>query len=85
VQLDESRRRHWRKNLSVGGMLLVIWFIVTFVVTYFARDLSFGFFGWPFSFWVASQGALFVYVLIVAFYAAYMNKLDRKQGAAGED
>jgi putative solute:sodium symporter small subunit len=84
LQLGERQRRYWRKNLNIIGMLLTTWFIVTFVMTYFARDLSFNFFGWPFSFWVASQGALFVYVLIVAFYAWYMNKLDRDQGAAGQ-
>ena len=39
-------------------MLLAIWFVVTFVVAYFARDLTFNFFGWPFSFWVAAQGAV---------------------------
>jgi putative solute:sodium symporter small subunit len=33
-----------------------VWFVVTFVVAYFARDLNFNFFGWPFSFWVAAQG-----------------------------
>jgi len=85
MQCSESKRRYWRKNLQVISVLLAIWFIVTFGATYFARDLSFSFFGWPFSFWVASQGALFVYVLIVAFYARYMNRLDRDQGAAGED
>jgi putative solute:sodium symporter small subunit len=85
MPLVERRRRYWQKNLGITGILLATWFFVTFVVTYFARDLSFTFFGWPFSFWVASQGALLVYVLIVAFYAGYMNKLDRDRSAAGED
>jgi putative solute:sodium symporter small subunit len=77
-------RRYWRKNLNITGILLATWFIVTFIVTYFARDLSLTFFGWPFSFWVASQGALFAYVLIVAFYARYMDRLDHDHGAAEE-
>ena len=42
---------------------------MTFVIGYFARDLNFTFFGWPFSFWVAAQGALIVYVLIIWYYA----------------
>jgi len=76
MQLIERQRMHWRKNLKVTGMLLAIWFFATFVVSYFARDLSFNFFGWPFSFWVASQGALIVYLAIIGFYAAYMDRLD---------
>jgi putative solute:sodium symporter small subunit len=57
---------------------------VTFVVAYFARDLAFNFFGWPFSFWMASQGALVVYVVIIWFYARYMNNLDKEHGVAEE-
>ncbi len=49
---------------------------MTFVVSYFARDLNFNFFGWPFSFWMGAQGSLIIYVLIIGFYARYMNKLD---------
>ncbi len=85
MQLTESHRQYWRKNLRITGVLLAIWFVVTFVVAFFARDLSFNFFGWPFSFWVASQGALIIYVLIIAFYAWQMNKLDHEHGVAEEE
>ncbi|NBV01311.1 MAG: DUF4212 domain-containing protein, partial [Burkholderiaceae bacterium] len=52
MQLTESHRQYWQKNLRITAVLLAIWFIVTFVVGYNARDLSFSFFGWPFSFWM---------------------------------
>ena len=58
---------------------------MTFVLGLFARDLTFTFFGWPFSFWGAAQGALIVYVLIIWFYAAYMNRLDQEHGVAEEE
>jgi putative solute:sodium symporter small subunit len=80
--LTEKHHEYWRKNLRITAVLLTIWFLVTFVLGYFARDLSFTFFGWPFSFWVAGQGALVVYFLIIAFYAYYMNRLDREFGVA---
>ena len=51
---------------------------------FIARDLDFTFFGWPFSFWVASQGSLVVYVVIIGYYARYMNKLDEEYGFAEE-
>lgn len=80
MQLTEKHRHYWRKNLNITAILLAIWFFVTFVVGYFARDLNFNFFGWPFSFWVGAQGALVVYVAIIGFYAWYMNKLDIEHG-----
>jgi putative solute:sodium symporter small subunit len=85
MQLSERHRRHWRKNLRITGLLLAIWFVVTFVASYFARELDFRFFGWPFSFWVAGQGALLVYFLIIAFYAYYMNRLDQEFGVAEDE
>jgi len=80
MQLSEKHRHYWRKNLNITAILLAIWFFVTYVVGYFARDLNFNFFGWPFSFWVGAQGALVVYVAIIGFYAWYMNKLDIEHG-----
>ena len=85
MQLTESQERYWQKNLRITGVLLAIWFVVTYGVGFFARDLSFTFFGWPFSFWVASQGALVVYVAIIWFYARYMNRLDIEHGVAEEE
>ena len=82
MQLTQRHHEYWRKTLNITWILLAIWFVVTFVVAYFARDLTFNFFGWPFSFWVAAQGALIVYVLIIGFYARYMNKLDQEYGVA---
>ncbi len=85
MQLSERHHQYWRANLRVTGILLAIWFFVTFVIGYFARDLTFGFFGWPFSFWVAAQGALIVYVILIGFYAWYMNRLDQQHGVAEEE
>lgn len=68
--------QHWRLNRRLTLGLLLVWFGVTFGVSFHARELDFRFFGWPFSFWVAAQGALLVYGLIIAFYAWYMNRLD---------
>ncbi len=77
----ESPERYWRINtrLIAGGLLLG--FVATFVLTFFARELTFGFLGWPFSFWVAAQGALLVYLLIVSVYAWVMNRLDERASA----
>ena len=85
MQLTELQEQYWQKNLSITAKLMGVWFVVTFVVTFFARDLSFTFFGWPFSFWMASQGSLIIYVLIIWSYARYMNQIDQEHGVAEEE
>jgi putative solute:sodium symporter small subunit len=81
----DSHRRYWRRNLRITAGLLVVWFIVTFVAAFFARELDFQFFGWPFSFWLAAQGALIVYLALVCYYAWAMNRLDHECGVAESD
>ena len=73
---------HWHRNLRITGSLLAVWFVFTFVAAYFARDLSFSFFGWPFSFWLASQGSLVIFLAIVWWYARRLDRLDREYGIA---
>jgi len=82
MQLSETHEHYWRKNLNITAILLAVWFVVTFVVSFFARDLNFTFFGWPFSFWMGAQGSLVIYVLIIWYYAQYINKLDNEHGVA---
>jgi putative solute:sodium symporter small subunit len=84
MKITENHQRYWQRNLRLTATLMCIWFVVTFVVGYFARDLNFSFFGWPFSFWVGAQGALVVYVALIWFYARTMNKLDQEHGVAEE-
>jgi putative solute:sodium symporter small subunit len=72
--------RHWRRNRQLIAVLLALWFVVTFVVAWFARDMSFNFFGWPFSFYMGAQGSLLVYLVIVGVYARAMDRLDRDCG-----
>lgn len=69
--------------MNLTGILLVIWFIATFVMGWFARELAeIKFFGWPFSFYMAAQGSLIIYVLIIGIYAKKMGKLDDEYGVA---
>ncbi len=74
----DARARHWHRTQRLTVALLLVWFVVGFVVTWFARDLDFPFFGWPFSFWVAAQGGIIVFVVLLAVYARRMARLDRR-------
>ena len=85
MQVSENHQRYWQKNLRITAILLAIWCVVTFVVGFYARDLNFDFFGWPFSFWMGAQGSLVIYLIIIGYYSHYMNKLDQEHGVAEEE
>jgi putative solute:sodium symporter small subunit len=85
MQASERHQRYWRSNLRMTGVLLAIWFVATFVVSWYARELqTLTVLGFPFPFYMAAQGALLVYLLLVGLYAWCMGRLDEKYGV-GED
>ena len=75
---ERARRLHWRRTTRLTAALLLGWFGVGFGVTWFARDLDFPFFGWPFSFWVAAQGGAIAFVVLLVVYARRMARIDRR-------
>ena len=86
MQPTAKHQEYWHKNLRLTGILLTIWFLTTFVSGYFARELAaISFFGFPLSFYIAAQGSLIIYVLIIFFYARYMNRLDVEYNVHEED
>jgi putative solute:sodium symporter small subunit len=83
---DARRAEYWRRTVTVTAVLLAIWFVVTYVVAFFAKPLNeISFFGFPFAFYMGAQGALVIYLLIIGYYARYMNRLDKEFGVAEED
>ena len=87
MRLAQKHRDYWLRNLKMTAALLTIWFVVTFVVSYFARDLgTFTVLGFPLGFYMGAQGALIIYVVIIWYYARYMNNLDKEYDVhEGED
>lgn len=81
MELTEKHKEYWRKNLTITGILLVVWFLVTFVEAWFARELaSITILGFPLSFYMSAQGSLAIYVIIIGVYAWYMTGLDKEYG-----
>lgn len=78
--------RYWRKTRSVTIALLLLWCGVTVLTCLYAPELNaFSFLGFPVGFYFAAQGSLIVFLLIVGFYAWYMNRLDRTMSAEIND
>lgn len=74
---------HWRLTRRITLQLLGGWFLLTFGIIYFARELDrVTLFGWPLSFYLAAQGATLAYLAIIGCYAWRMRVLDRRFAAA---
>ena len=70
-------KTHWKKLRSLTFILLTIWFVVSFSIIFFARELSgLHLFGWPVSFYMAAQGSILIYLLLIAIYAIVAKKID---------
>lgn len=86
MELSARHQEYWHKNLTITAILMVIWFIVTFVEAWYARELNeITFLGFPLGFYMSAQGSLIVYVIIIGFYARYMNRLDEKYDVDEEE
>jgi putative solute:sodium symporter small subunit len=81
MQRTPEQREYWQRNLKLTVILLGIWFVATFVVIWFARDLNeLIFAGFPLAFYMGAQGSLIIYILIIWLYARRMNAVDKTFG-----
>lgn len=78
----DKRRAYWRANLRLIVACLVAWFVVSYGFgIVFVEELNrirLG--GFELGFWFAQQGSIYVFVLLIFFYAWRMNRLDRRYG-----
>ena len=86
MKITQKQNVYWQRNLRLTLLLLGLWFLVTFVVSFFARELNgIVILGFPFGFYMGAQGALLIYVAIIGYYARYMNGLDAEYGVKEGD
>lgn len=71
---------YWRTNLRYVTVLLVLWFVVSYGCGIIFVDTldRFRIGGFKFGFWMAQQGSIYSFVVIVFIYVQLMNRLERK-------
>ena len=73
---------HDARHLWLKAGLLAVWVLVSFVACFFARDLQIMVGQWQLGYWIASQGAVLMFIVIVCVYCAAMSYLERQDLAA---
>ncbi|MBS6362012.1 DUF4212 domain-containing protein [Burkholderia sp.] len=84
--LARAHARYWRFNVALILVLMAIGFSVSFLVPFFApalADVRFAGFSLPFYF--GAQGAILIYLALIAVYIALMQRADRALGRAYQD
>jgi putative solute:sodium symporter small subunit len=75
---------YWRKTRAMTAVLLLLWCVVCVASCVYADQLNaYVLFGFPLGFYLVAQGSLIVFLLIIVFYAWYMNRLDRQYSIKG--
>jgi putative solute:sodium symporter small subunit len=71
---------YWHANLKLVILCLIIWFIVSFGFGILLVDafnkIQIG--GYKLGYWFAQQGSIYVFIVLIFFYATQMTRLDRK-------
>ena len=76
---------YWEKTRRLTLTLLVLWVAVTFILSWFAPWLNqWQFLGFPLGFYMAAQGSLFLYLLMIWIYNRRMRQLDDEFGIDDE-
>jgi putative solute:sodium symporter small subunit len=75
----DRRKLYWKKNKALIRNLLIVWAVVSLGMSILlVQPLNrFNFGQVPFGFWMAQQGAIYVFVVLIFIYATQMDKLDR--------
>ena len=71
----QAPEKHDPRVLALKAGLLLLWAVVAFGFSFFARDLQFIVAGWPFEYWMAAQGAVLIFLGIIVVYASVMKRL----------
>jgi putative solute:sodium symporter small subunit len=73
-------QKYWKTNITYVGILLAIWFIVSYVCGILLVEPlnNYDLFGFKLGFWFAQQGSIYVFTVLIAVYVVLMARLDRK-------
>lgn len=79
----EKAQAHWAKTRSLMWVTLAIWAFFGFIIHFFVTPLnSIVILGFPLGFYMAAQGSLIVFVVLIFWFANRQNSIDEEFGVA---
>lgn len=79
---NQNNDAYWRATLGLLAKVLIVWFLVSYgagiLFAPLLNNIHLG--GYPLGFWFAQQGSIYVFVVLIFYYAKKMGEIDRKFG-----
>ena len=84
--MQTGEDRYWQRTSTLMWTMFVLWVFFGFVVHMFVNQLNaFNFLGFPLGFYMAAQGSLVAFVVMLFFFAWRQDKIDREEGVAEDE
>ena len=79
-----DKNSYWKQNISLITRCLLVWFTVSYIFGILLVDylnlIRMG--GYKLGFWFSQQGSIYIFVLLIFYYAKEINKIDKKYKGA---
>ena len=77
---------YWAKTSRLMIIMMSLWIFFSFVIHFFVNGLNaVKIAGFPLGFYMASQGSLIAFVVMLFVFAKAQDKIDRECGVAEEE
>ena len=83
-----NQETHWKKTTNLMLTHLGVWVFFGYIIHMFVYPLNkitIPILGFPLGFYMAGQGSLIVFVVMLFMFARQQDKIDRDHGYAEED
>ncbi|WP_372657462.1 DUF4212 domain-containing protein [Hydrogenophaga sp.] len=79
---ESNAKAYWSATLGLLTKVLIVWFLVSYgagiLFAPLLNKIMLG--GYPLGFWFAQQGSIYVFIVLIFYYAKKMGQIDRKFG-----
>ncbi len=84
--MSQGEDRYWQRTSSLMWTMMALWLFFSFVIHFFVNSLnSIVIAGFPVGFYMAAQGSLIVFVIMLFVFSKRQDTIDREEGVAEED
>ena len=85
---SSSDQVHWKRTTNLMLVHLAIWFFFGYIIHMFVKPLNqivIPVLEFPLGFYMAAQGSLIVFVVMLFVFARQQDRIDRDHGVAEDD
>lgn len=80
-----DRVSYWNKTKALMVTMMLLWFFFGYVIHMFVGSLnSVTILGFPLGYYMAAQGSLIAFVIMLFVFASKQNRIDEEHGVAEE-